>query len=314
MKNLTKLFGTQSRMFCAIALVAVIGLSMAGCKQDVTAPILGTVTYRGIVDGSDIKLVITEGARYAAKNGDSYVLTVTKDGITKTSSGTVNVSGTTLTLTPTGTTTTFTITINPSSSAITDVNLGQIIYTDGSIITNGDGSITIKVPVAGAGSANNFSYVDHGDTNPAALNTVHDGAASVTINNGIVTISLGKPKSYFLSTSSITNMVGTSVASDNSANLYLNNEFCTQNKAFALVVAEGTHNNNVALLGYVDKDVTLNGTFAPPPGLTLTYNNVVLTEGWNYLISRSTGEYTATLTSSKALPSGYKWTVYAKTP
>jgi len=298
MKNGIKLFGI-------IVFVAVIGLSMAGCSVTDSTP--ETVTYEGEFDGSKYILVITEGARYAAKVGDSYILTVTTSISTKTSSGTVTAVGDTLTLMPSGTTITFTITINSSLGTITQ-KPETIFYTDGSIITGSGGNITVIAPVyflSGAGSATNFSYVDHGDTNPAALNTVLDGSPSVTITGGTVSIKLGTPKSTFLGP--ITGIVGSGNANPATTKYYVFEEFCTQHHDFELLAkGEGT---NTAYLIYVDTNVTLNGSFTEV-GQIFTFTNVSLTAGWNYLIIRETSASTSTLTSSKELPSDFKWTVF----
>lgn len=133
MKNLFKLFGIAT-------LVVVIGFSMVTCSSDTTdksggggddtAPAPQTVMYSGTTaDGSTYTLKITEGARYAAQVWDTYVLTVTKDGSTKTSSGTVTAVGSTLTLTPTGATIPFTVTV--STSGIIGMN-GTITFDDNS--------------------------------------------------------------------------------------------------------------------------------------------------------------------------------------
>jgi len=120
MKNLLKLLGIA-------AVVTAIGFSMAGCNNgggDGDGEDPQVVTYSGIGDdGSTYTLVITEGARYVAQVGDSYVLTVTKDGTTKTSSGTVTVAGETLTLTPSSSEAPpFTVTVSSSDiTAMTDI-------------------------------------------------------------------------------------------------------------------------------------------------------------------------------------------------
>jgi len=110
-----------------IAFIAVISFSFVACGGDnTTTP--QTVTYSGTANGSTYTLTITEGARYVAQVGDSYVLTVTTDGTTKTSNGTVTAAGNTLTLMPTGATTPFTVSIN--SSGINAIN-GEIKFNDG---------------------------------------------------------------------------------------------------------------------------------------------------------------------------------------
>jgi len=116
MKNMIKFFGV-------IALVAVIGFSMAGCKDDPTPQ---TITYEGIAAGVRYTLIITENiARYTAQKDDSYELTVGA----KKSTGTVqSVEGEKLTLKPSNGEA-FTATV--SSSDITAMT-GTITFTDGS--------------------------------------------------------------------------------------------------------------------------------------------------------------------------------------
>ena len=120
MKNMIKFFGV-------IAFVAVIGFSMAGCKEDETDPTPQTVTYTGTADGVTYTLKITENtARYTAQSGDSYELTVGA----KKSTGTVEKNeGGKLTLKPSKGTDAFTATVN--SSGITAMT-GTITFDDGS--------------------------------------------------------------------------------------------------------------------------------------------------------------------------------------
>jgi len=118
--------GAQRGGLLAIALVAVIGFSMAACgdgSDNGGGPLPQapqTVMYSGRVGDSTYTLKITETIA-------QYVLYKTTDGTTKTSSGTVTIAGDTLTLTPTGNTP-FTVTI--SASGITAIS-GTIIFTDG---------------------------------------------------------------------------------------------------------------------------------------------------------------------------------------
>jgi len=138
MKNTIKLFGI-------IALVAVIGFSMAGCKND-SGP--ETYTYTGTADGVTYKLEIFATAPRAAIDGDTYKLTVG----TKISTGTITVSGTTFTLKASNAEEgiTLTITVN-SSNGITNI-AGTITFEDGSTKA-GPGDITPPVtpPTGGGG-------------------------------------------------------------------------------------------------------------------------------------------------------------------
>jgi hypothetical protein len=110
MKNMIKFFGV-------IALVAVIGFLVAGCKEPETDPTPQTVTYKGTADSKTYVLTINE-------TDGTYELTVGG----KTSKGSATKSGSTWTLTPTGGDA-FTVTV--SSLGITDMK-GEITFTDGS--------------------------------------------------------------------------------------------------------------------------------------------------------------------------------------
>jgi hypothetical protein len=85
-----------------IAIAAAVGLGFAACGDDgggggpagPTEP-PETAMYSGAAaDGSIYTLkVIEKSGRYAAQDGDDYILYQVKDGITKTSSGTVTMLG-----------------------------------------------------------------------------------------------------------------------------------------------------------------------------------------------------------------------------
>jgi hypothetical protein len=128
MKNKFKLFGI-------IALVAIMCSSFASCGDDDggsggTAEPPETAMYSGVTaDGSVYTLkIIEKGGKYAAQDGDSYILYLTKDGITKESRGTVTVAGATLTLAPAASAAvTFEIVIN--DTGITSIT-GTITFTD----------------------------------------------------------------------------------------------------------------------------------------------------------------------------------------
>ncbi len=145
MRNFFKTFGI-------IALVAVMTFAMASCNNGTGGgsdndPLPQTATYTGTANGSTYTLIITENtARYTAEIGDSYVLTVTSGGTTKTSSGTVTATGNTLTLTPSGTTATFTITIT-TTGGITAVT-GKITFIDG---TKSEEESVVVTPPSGSG-------------------------------------------------------------------------------------------------------------------------------------------------------------------
>jgi len=107
MKKHTKSFGSQSRILCAIALVAVIGLLMAACKEPtdsgitppvgIPTPVRNVTALSGVTATNDIieivNTTVNQGRAIVAtgwNNGDSYKAFV--NGVEK-SAGTVTVSG-----------------------------------------------------------------------------------------------------------------------------------------------------------------------------------------------------------------------------
>jgi hypothetical protein len=121
MKNVIKLIGF-------IALATVIGFSITACgdggggtsqqQSKPPAPDPQAAVYRSVDgDGNTYRLEITENvsgsrAAYAAKTGDTYILTIVYvNGTTKTSSGTVSSVSGNFTLKPAGAATTFTVTV-----------------------------------------------------------------------------------------------------------------------------------------------------------------------------------------------------------
>jgi len=118
MKNLFKLIGI-------VALVAVIGFSMAACDNGTGGGKPQTLTYTGTSGGTAYTLKITENtARYAAQSGDDYELTA---GSMKSSGTVQNVEGGELTLKPSNADTTFTASV--SGSSLTALN-GTITWTN----------------------------------------------------------------------------------------------------------------------------------------------------------------------------------------
>jgi hypothetical protein len=134
MKNIFKLIGI-------IAIVAIIGFSMAACGGD-EGDDLQTVTYSGETsDGQFYTLKITENpARYAARIGDDYELT---NGSNRSIGKVVDVSGDTLTLKPSNTNaSSFTATV--SESGLTALN--------GPITWSNDTQTTVSGTLTGKGS------------------------------------------------------------------------------------------------------------------------------------------------------------------
>jgi hypothetical protein len=119
MKNLFRLFGL-------IALIAVIGFSMAACGGDDDGGGSNTATYTGKSGGTTYTLKITENTtRYTAQSGDAYVLTAGSN----TSKGMVDsFENGVFTLIPSNApTSSFTVTV--SGSSITSMN-NTITWTD----------------------------------------------------------------------------------------------------------------------------------------------------------------------------------------
>jgi len=159
MKNVFRVLGI-------IALVALIGLSFAGCDTggDSPAPAPGpagpppsqkTVYTWDDADSNSYRLEITEAsnsrAAYTPKSGDTYVLTITlrEGGGTKKSSGAVAVSGNTFTLTPTGASVTFTVTVTKTNDT-TVLVIGMtdtITFEDGTKLENLSDKQVIPVKV-----------------------------------------------------------------------------------------------------------------------------------------------------------------------
>jgi len=169
-----------------IALVTVIGFSMAACGGDDGDPLGGDPNpqiefYSGkTTDGSIYVLKITENtARYTAQVGDSYVLTITTGGVTKTSSGTVTKkTGDELELTPSGSTTTFTITV--STSGITAIT-GTITFTDESPSQEAPADITATPTLPEyLSDADRWWKWDDLSTAKLTLSVAADGVATIT--------------------------------------------------------------------------------------------------------------------------------------
>jgi len=199
MRNLVKLVGI-------IAFVVVIGLGMTACDNGNDDPKPQTVTYSGTADGSTYTLKITEAsARYTAQVGDSYVLTVTTNSTTKTSSGTVTTAGNTLELTPSFSgAPTFEVTV--STSGITGMD-GEITFNDGekatapTTVTPGNGTggnVGGTFTVTGIPNTYNGKYAlimagfENGDTllGAQSINFVTGTITLAQISNGSVSLSM----------------------------------------------------------------------------------------------------------------------------
>jgi len=147
MKNTIKIFGTQIRMICAIALAAIIGFSFASCgsgagsSQPPADPELAVYESQDS-EGNIYILEITSAGRavYTPKTGDNYTLTIkNKSGaVIGKSNGTVTVtvngSTNSFTLAPSNSPTeTFTITIvnTETGGVLMTAIIGPITLADG---------------------------------------------------------------------------------------------------------------------------------------------------------------------------------------
>jgi len=219
MKNMVKLFG-------AIALVAVIGFSMAACSDGGGAsgpspspgsgsPSAQKVTYSGVTnDGKAYTLKITEKvsrAAYSAKAGDAFVLNEYSSSGNKKTSGTVkNVESGQITLNDKASVT-ITVTINgegemkaisgtftwegESSQVTISVSLTPPANKD-FLISNGvllkylgaGGKVTIPNDVTKIGDEAFHSTSLTGVTIPSGVTSIGDGAFAFCDNLTGVTI------------------------------------------------------------------------------------------------------------------------------
>ena len=61
---------------------------------------------------------------------------------------------------------------------------------------------------------------------------------------------------------------------------------------------------------YVDKTITIDGTTVGSEPFEDTFDNVILYQGWNYLIGIVDDDQNYNFTSTRSEPSGYNWTLY----
>jgi hypothetical protein len=131
--------------------------------------------------------------------------------------------------------------------------------------------------------------------------------ASVKVNGGKVIINLGTPKSEYMMGWDWAIEDGITVIPSD-AKYWSDNEeydpiFYTSNSKYGLSCINGDIANYELLacarLIYVDKDVTVKGT----------YWNASIKKGWDYLILPFPGAANNIATASTTLPSGFKWYV-----
>lgn len=172
-----------------------------------------------------------------------------------------------------------------------------------------------------------LAYKDEFDFGP--LSNFLNGSPKVTVNNSKVTIILGTPKSACLENLSewFDEMEGVTVSPSNAkVSTYDIQGFLSSDRKYEL----GCLNDNgdeVSLI-YVDRDVTIKGTYTETEVDTYTETdtytyNLSLKKGWNYIIfSEKRGDWISnghggyvrnnslTYTSSTTQPSGFTWVVY----
>jgi hypothetical protein len=170
-------------------------------------------------------------------------------------------------------------------------------------------------------NANNFGFTydksyNYGKWEP--LNVFLDGSPSVTVYKNKVTIILGTPKVAFLN-NMFGDIEGLTVNPRDAKSFDI--RFETSDGKYRLICMKD--DNNGSSLLYMDKDVTIKGSYLvmepqeledsegiyEEPSLEIKFN-ASLKKGWNYLFySYNEATKTETITSSTTQPSGFKWTV-----
>jgi len=335
MKNTVKILGV-------IALVAVIGFSMAACKDDDPT----SAVFKGIDSAANLyELAVKKGSRatYSAKEGDDFVLTVTPpNGTGKKSQGGVKqsvkggfqlqsannpgvfnvaVNGETIvaiagSITYTDGTTIDTQaaltpakgkTIPAASNGITTIASGETLVYDKRIANQSAAKKVDSFPYAMAGDqADGF----HGDPLASVVPNT-----SVTVSGGKVTLKAGTPVNDVLSDEWPDGTGG-----HDGAKYFGNPTDVMMMINIAGPVSNTTpglygllclfDDRNYANLIYLTKVVTLKAINAN--GNTIEIVDLTAEAGWNYLIATENkiGAITIrTFAVSKIMPAGYKWTV-----
>jgi len=163
-RNTFKLFGTQSRILCAIALLGVIAFSMVACDSGGGSGLQGgetSATYQSAKDSTNYKLTVTkktDKAAYAPLLGDTYKLLIIRGGTTQTSSGTVSsYISNVFTLMPANATIAFTIKI--SGNTIVTIN-GTITLEGSAGTVQGPGDLQSGSNPPAEGGGGNGTYGD----------------------------------------------------------------------------------------------------------------------------------------------------------
>jgi hypothetical protein len=288
-------------------------------------------------------------AAYTPKTGDTYVLTINPGN--KISKGTVTVtSEVSFELKPSNApAATFTVTVNVTNSGavITEIT-GTITlttgdrkdaperlsqYSDGSPISGSNitTGATVMYPewanpdINEAKSRTNFGYAhfsgDAAGQAPVLLSECIIAPASAEIVGGKATIKLGEPKPAYLKLfSDLYEEKWEEFASPKGVKgCFLT--FSTSDDKYQLhpIYASAGYMESYGLV-YVDKDVTIKGKWEGHSswydGTEADYEvvcDISLTKGWNYVITTYDDRSTIhTMTSSKSLTRGNRWSVWGK--
>jgi len=154
----------------------------------------------------------------------------------------------------------------------------------------------VTVTVKTGPNTNNFVMLDPG-SGRVNLTDVITGTPKAQMTNSKLTLELDKPKGTAMVTLS-SHLPGITVTPA-TVKYYRIVEFWTSSTGGNNLYIEGPSTNY--LLMYVDNDVTINGADSE-----LSFTNVKLKEGWNYLsVTGTTEPYTCT--ASQTLPGTAQW-------
>jgi len=307
----------QAKMRSILTILAIaLVFAMTACKEEgggnatVSGEIIGT--WKSTYHGSTIYVNVT-ATTWEISGLDSGYFTAWNDNTaTIYGNSAKGIVGTVTLKTPT----TATVVLNklstyPGTYECIKVEGGNNGIVSGAV-EGGDNVIVSGAPVTydikyfesdvymtEAKNETNFSY---------SYNTAYtSGSSSVTVSGGKVTIKLGTPH-YLEDDFSLWIELGLTVSNKN-ANGFSQGGFSTSDKNYYLYCIKD--DDNIAFLEYVDRDVTITGTYSYS-GYTDNWD-VSLKKGWNYeIVSYNGATKTWTYTSSTTQPSGFNWTVIDK--
>ena len=157
-----------------------------------------------------------------------------------------------------------------------------------------------------------FSYLNDYDSDNAIwlykpLGDYITGTPNVTIDNDKLTISLDIPKSNKMFDIWYKEIGATVTPANTKMWGGWDTYFNSSDGSYYLRCNDA--NEGIACLMYVNKNVTINGTFQLN-GLEYRINNVSLLKGWNFWIeTQDFEEMTSTVTATKAQSNGFEWSV-----